>query len=168
MRRRGLPAAGIGIPGGELREKTKGSFDEWLKRSLAEDPALAARVEKRLAEMRIEQDLIALRQKRGLTQAQLGRMLGISQPAVAKMEAEGGNLEIRTLARAAEVLDARLEIRLIARRGRSSGRAARPYASGSFAPSFVHDSTAGYAVAPGDRSTARKKPARTPSPRKKR
>jgi transcriptional regulator with XRE-family HTH domain len=151
-----------------MRKNTKEPFDSWLKRLLAEDPALAARVEKRLAEMRIEQDLIALRQSRGLTQAQLARMLGISQPAVAKMEAEGGNLEIRTLVRAAEVLDARLEIRLIAGPRRSSGRTARPYASGSSAPSFLHDSTAAHAVGPGDRPAARKKPSRASSRSKKR
>ena len=54
-----------------MRKTRKESFESWLKRSLREDPDLAARVEKRLAEMRIEQDLIALRQSRGLTQAQL-------------------------------------------------------------------------------------------------
>ena len=151
-----------------MGKNTREPFNSWLKRSLVEDPALAARVEKRLAEMRIEQDLIALRQSRGLTQAQLARMLGISQPAVAKMEAEGGNLEIRTLARAAEVLDARLEIRLIAGPRRSSGRTARHYASGSSAPSFVHDSAAAHAVGPGDRPAAAKKPSRASSRSKKR
>src|SRR5712691_1977632 len=125
----------------------KGSFDEWLQRSMLEDPALAARVAKRLAEMRIEQDLIALRERRGLTQAQLGKMLGISQPAVAKTEAEGGNLEIRTLARAAEVLNARLEIRLISGQKQASERGARPYPAGSIHPGVVHESTARYGPA---------------------
>jgi transcriptional regulator with XRE-family HTH domain len=150
-----------------MGKNKKEPFDSWLKRSLAEDPALAARVEKRLAEMRIEQDLIALRQSRGLTQAQLAKMLGVSQPAVAKMEAEGGNLEIRTLARAAEVLDARLEVRLIASPRGSSGRTARAYPSGSSAPSFVHDSTAAYARVPGARPASRRKPSRTVSRRKR-
>jgi transcriptional regulator with XRE-family HTH domain len=150
-----------------MRKNTKEPFNSWLKRTLTEDPALAARVEKRLAEMRIEQDLIALRQSRGLTQAQLARMLGISQPAVAKMEAEGGNLEIRTLARAAEVLDARLEIRLIAGPRGSGGRTARPYTSGPSAPSFVHDSRPEYAGVPGTRPASRRNRSRT-SLRKKR
>ncbi|MEP6602168.1 MAG: helix-turn-helix transcriptional regulator, partial [Nitrospirota bacterium] len=104
----------------------KSSFEGWLERALARNPALAARVAKRLAEMRIEQDLIALRERRGLTQAQLGKLIGISQPAVAKMEAEGGNLELRTLARAAEALHARLEIRLILGREQASAAATRP------------------------------------------
>ena len=149
-----------------MRKNKKEPFETWLKRSLREDPALAARVEKRLAEMRIEQDLIALRQSRGLTQAQLARLLGVSQPAVAKMEAQGGNLEIRTLARAAEVLDARLEIRLIAGPHGSSSRAARSYVSGSSAPSFVHDPAAPYAAVLDVRRSSRKRP-RQAAPRKK-
>ncbi len=151
-----------------MRRKTKEQFESWLKRSLEEDPALAARVEKRLAEMRIEQDLIALRQSRGLTQTQLARMLGVSQPAVAKMEAQGGNLEIRTLARAAEVLDARLEIRLIAGPHGSRSRTARSYVSGSSAPSFVHDSAAPYAAVTGARPSSRRTPSQAPPRRKKR
>ena len=151
-----------------MRKNRKEPFESWLKRSLREDPALAARVEKRLAEMRIEQDLIALRQSRGLTQAQLARMLGVSQPAVAKMEAQGGNLEIRTLARAAEVLDARLEIRLIAGPHGSSGRTARSYVSGSSAPSFVRDSAAPYAAVMAARRSSRKRPPQAAPRRKKR
>lgn len=146
------------------REVKKRSFDGWLERSLAKDPALAARVEKRLAEMRIEQDLIALRERRGLTQAQLGKMLGISQPAVAKMEAEGGNLEIRTLARAAEVLRARLEVRLILGR-RLDG--ARPYAAGSANPSAIREPMARYGSPTHKRIEARRKSARAAAVKKK-
>ena len=130
-----------------MRERKGGPFDKWLERSLAEGPDLAERVKKRLAEMRIEQDLVALRQSRGLTQAQLGRMLGISQPAVARMETEGGNLEIRTLVRAAEVLEARLEVRLISMPKGQSARSGRPYASGSVAPSLVQEVPDAYGAA---------------------
>jgi transcriptional regulator with XRE-family HTH domain len=166
----------------------KRSFDEWLKRSLLESPALAARVAKRLAEMRIEQDLIALRERRGLTQVQLGKLLGISQPAVAKMEAEGGNLEISTLVRAAEVLDARLEIRLtpvasggVSRsnrgislamrepRGRSAaGRESDVYPAGSIPPGLIHESAARYGPAASGRFAARRKSVRAAVLRKKR
>ena len=139
------------------------SFDAWLARSLAKDPDLAARVEKRLAEMRIEQDLIALREQRGLTQAQLARLLGISQPAVAKMEAQGGNLEIRTLARAAEVLEADLEIRLVARPSR---RPARPYTTGAAAPAFVHEPAGGYGATSVGKTATRKRSTRPVSPRR--
>jgi transcriptional regulator with XRE-family HTH domain len=146
----------------------KTSFEDWLKRSLSEDPALEARVAKRLSEMRIEQDLIALRERRGLTQAQLGKMLGISQPAVAKMEAAGGNLEIKTLARAAEVLDARLEIRLVSGHKQASERGVRAYAVSSVHPAVVHDSTARYGSAAGGRMSTRRKSDRATASKKKR
>ncbi len=116
--------------------------------------------------MRIEQDLIALREQRGLTQAQLARLLGISQPAVARMEAQGGNLEIRTLARAAEVLEADLEIRLVARASRSTGRPGRPYATGAVAPAFVHEAGGGYGAARVGEAATRKRSTRAASPRK--
>ena len=103
-------------------------------------------------------------ERRGLTQSQLAGLLGVSQPAVARMEAQGGNLEIRTLVRAAEVLEAHLEIRLIARPGRPSGRAARPYATGAVAPALVHESAGGY----GRKTATRKTSTRTASPRRRR
>ncbi len=146
----------------------KSSFDEWLKRSLLEDPALDARVAKRLSEMRVEQDLIALRERRGLTQAQLGKMLGISQPAVAKMEAAGGNLEIRTLARAAEVLDARLEIRLVSGHKPASERELGTYAAGSVAPGVIHEPAARYGSVANDRSGRHRKSTRAAASRRKR
>ncbi len=140
----------------------------WLEASLAEDPALAARVEKRLAEMRIEQDLIALRETRGLTQAQLGRLLGISQPAVAKMEAEGGNLELRTLVRAADALGARLEIRLISdRQSAPAHRTGSEYAVDSVPPGVVHDSNARYGRTPRGKIVTRRQAARSATSKKR-
>ncbi len=152
------------------RTARKGSFEEWLDTSLAEDPALAARVEKRLAEMRIEQDLVTLRETRGLTQAQLGKILGISQPAVARMEAEGGNLELRTLVRAADALGARLEVRLIparrstlAHRTLAGRRPEQKYPEDTVRPSLVHDSKERYRIAPADKISTRRRVGRVVS-----
>jgi hypothetical protein len=78
------------------------------------------------------------------------------------MEAQGGNVEIRTLVRAAAALDARLEIHLIAERSRSSGRPVRPYAAGAVAPAFVHKPAGGY----GRKTATRKKSTRAASPRR--
>ena len=158
-----------------MRGKTgKRSFEEWLKTSLAEDPALAARVERRLAEMRIEQDLVALRETRGLTQAQLGKMLGISQPAVARMEAEGGNLELRTLVRAADALGARLEIRLVSARQSTPAHRlggerglGRKYADDPVHPGLVHDSKARYRVAHAGRVAPRRNAGRALASKKR-
>ena len=64
-------------------------FGAWLAHSLAKDPDLAKRVEKRLAEMRIEQDLIALREQRGLTQAH-ARQASRDQPASGREDGGAG------------------------------------------------------------------------------
>jgi transcriptional regulator with XRE-family HTH domain len=51
------------------------------------------------------------RQAEGLTQAQLARRLGITQPSVARLEAAGENVTLGTLQRALNVMDRTLEIR---------------------------------------------------------
>ena len=123
--------------------------------------------------MRIEQDLVALRETRGLTQAQLGKMLGISQPAVARMEA-GGNLELRTLVRAADALGARLEIRLVSARQSTPVRRpggerglGRKYADDPVHPGLVHDSKARYRVAHAGRVAPRRNAGRALASKKR-
>ncbi len=46
-----------------------------------------------------------------LTQAQLARRLGITQPSVARLEAAGDNVTVATLQRALNVMNRTLEIR---------------------------------------------------------
>ena len=43
-------------------------------------------VEEMLAEVRVEQRVVALRTERGISQGELARILGVSQPAAAKPE----------------------------------------------------------------------------------
>jgi len=52
------------------------------------------------------------RQARGLTQAQLARTAGVSQPAVAQLESPDSNPTVATLERVAEALGCRLEVAL--------------------------------------------------------
>src|SRR4051812_50050113 len=51
------------------------------------------------------------RRAAGLTQAQLARRLGITQPSVARLEAAGDNVTVATLQRALNAMDRTLEIR---------------------------------------------------------
>jgi transcriptional regulator with XRE-family HTH domain len=51
------------------------------------------------------------REAEGLTQAQLARRLGITQPSVARLEAAGDNVTVATLQRALNVMNRTLEIR---------------------------------------------------------
>lgn len=53
----------------------------------------------------------AAREAEGLTQAQLARRLGITQPSVARLEAAGDNVTVVTLQRALNVMNRTLEIR---------------------------------------------------------
>jgi DNA-binding XRE family transcriptional regulator len=88
----------------------KADVMRWVGDQLAADSQLRERVESRLAALRIEQDLVALREERGLTQAQLARRLGVSQPAVAKIESGSENLTLRTLLRVVTALGGELTI----------------------------------------------------------
>jgi transcriptional regulator with XRE-family HTH domain len=51
------------------------------------------------------------REAEGLTQTQLARRLGITQPSVARLEAAGDNVTVATLQRALNVMNRTLEIR---------------------------------------------------------
>jgi transcriptional regulator with XRE-family HTH domain len=86
----------------------------WVNKELDKDPAFSAKVEEALNELRVEQDLIALRERRGLSQTELGKMLGISQPAIAKMESPNKvkNLQLKTLIRVALALGGRVKIEI--------------------------------------------------------
>lgn len=93
----------------------KSKLREWMDQQYARDPGLKARVEELLAEMELEQDLVALREERGLSQSTVAKILGVSQPAVAKLESEKvKNAKISTLARYAAALGGRLKIEIVA------------------------------------------------------
>ncbi len=80
------------------------------------------RVQKRLAELEIEQDIIRLRNTAGLTQTELAQIAGVSQPFIAKLESgKAVNLELRTLVRIATALDAYVDTR-IAKKPKSNPR----------------------------------------------
>jgi len=60
---------------------------------------------------------VALREKRGLTQRQLAKLLGTSQPYVAKLESgRMRNLGVKTLVKCARALGASVTIRMEPRR----------------------------------------------------
>lgn len=107
------------------RPVTQRAVVRWAEDQLARDPGLARDVEARLAELRIEQDLAALRKASGLSQRQLAERLGVSQPAIAKIEAgRTKNLELRTVVRFAAALGARVWFGIA--KGRRRARAVVP------------------------------------------
>jgi DNA-binding XRE family transcriptional regulator len=106
-------------------EKTK--FMEWVDQELERDPAFQQRVEEVLNKMRIEQDIIALREERGLTQEKLAKMLRVSQPAIAKIESgKAKNLGVKTLVRLATALGGELKLRIVRKRSKAKVAALHP------------------------------------------
>jgi transcriptional regulator with XRE-family HTH domain len=64
--------------------------------------------------MKLEQQIVALREKRGLTQRQLASLLGTSQPYVAKLESgRVKNVGVRTLVKCARVFGVFVSIRMV-------------------------------------------------------
>src|SRR5271166_2740161 len=88
----------------------KGEFMEWLRQEVKRrggEEEVAALVD----EMMLEEQLADLRRKRGISQAKLAKMVGVSQPVIARIESGGvRNLTVGTIARTAAALGGRVEI----------------------------------------------------------
>jgi DNA-binding Xre family transcriptional regulator len=92
----------------------KTPFMRWIDEQLDRDPLFRQKVEQALNGMRIEQDLAALREAQGLSQTGLARMLGISQPAIARIESgKVKNLQLKTLVRLATALGGQVRIEIV-------------------------------------------------------
>jgi transcriptional regulator with XRE-family HTH domain len=86
---------------------------QWIDRQYRKAPGLKKRVDALVEAMSVEQDLIALRQERGLSQRELARLAHVKQPVIARIESgRARNLELKTIVRIAVALGARVRIRL--------------------------------------------------------
>jgi predicted XRE-type DNA-binding protein len=101
---------------GEGAVSKKTAVMEWIDERLKADPGLAREVDEILSGMRLEQDLAALRERRKLTQRQVAKLLGTSQPYVAKLESgRVKNLGIGTLVKYAQALGGTVTVRITPR-----------------------------------------------------
>ena len=105
-------------------------FDKFLEAQLKK-PGFRKAYEELEDGYQLARHLIRLRIDRDLTQAQLARLVGTSQPAIARLEAGNHtNLTLAFLFRIAKALDLRAELRFVPARatgvrvslGRSSAR----------------------------------------------
>jgi transcriptional regulator with XRE-family HTH domain len=80
--------------------------DDFIEQEMARrGPRFRAEVDAAYAEMLLEQQLVELREKEGVTQAELARRLGVSQPVVARFETRRNRgVEIATIVRHAFAL----------------------------------------------------------------
>ncbi len=99
----------------------------WIRQQYRADPGLRRRVEELVTEMEIEHGLVALREQRGVSQTALAGMIGVTQPAIAKLESgRSRNVGLKTLVRYAAALGARLRIDVVREpRGRWATRPKR-------------------------------------------
>jgi DNA-binding XRE family transcriptional regulator len=104
----------------QIREyPKKDEFMGWLreevKRRGGEEEVAAL-----LDEMMLEDQLAALRKKRGVSQAKLAKLVGVSQPVIARIESGGvRNLTMGTIIRTASALGGSVEIRIKPGRGKT-------------------------------------------------
>ena len=113
------------------KQATVVAADAWLDQIVHQSPAFQAQVEEELAAINVAQDLVALRESRGLSQAQLADRLGITQSAIAQLESvQPKNVELRTLVRVATALGAHVDVSIRSHRQdeRKSRQRARPRA----------------------------------------
>ncbi len=99
---------------------------EIILREHLKNPKVARAYEELGPEFEIISQIIALRNKRKMTQAQLAERVGTKQPSIARLEKRGTAKDLEFLQRVAAALDARLEVRLVPRPSkRATKRAAR-------------------------------------------
>ena len=79
------------------------------------DPAFAKEYDALGPEFEIVAQIIALRLKRKLTQAQLAAKVGTPQPSIGRLESTRAVKNLDYVRRVADALDARLEVRLVPR-----------------------------------------------------
>jgi transcriptional regulator with XRE-family HTH domain len=91
----------------------KTAVAEWIDGRLMGDRRLAHEVDEILNEMRLEQDLAALREKRKLSQRQVAKLIGTSQPYVAKLESgQIKNIGVGTLVKYAQALGGTVSVQI--------------------------------------------------------
>jgi transcriptional regulator with XRE-family HTH domain len=87
------------------------SAKNWEKRVLAE-PGAAERVAEIEDELRLAAGLTALREQAGLSQRELARRLGVSQPRVVAIE-QSRNVTIEVLEQYVHAVGGRLEVNVV-------------------------------------------------------
>jgi DNA-binding XRE family transcriptional regulator len=89
---------------------SKKTFKDWQAEQQLDPEFVAA-----LGELEAGYQIARLRIQRGLTQAQLAKMVGTRQPSIARLENGSSVPSLSFLERIAAALDARIELRVVPR-----------------------------------------------------
>jgi transcriptional regulator with XRE-family HTH domain len=100
-------------------------FDKYLEEQLKR-PEFREAYEELEEEYELAKQIIRFRVSRNLTQTQLARLVGTSQPAIARLESGNHrNMTLGFLARVARALELRSEMRFVPLRGNRTRRVTR-------------------------------------------
>lgn len=87
------------------------SFDKYLEKEIKKDLELKTRLGKISKALDIAYQIYDLRKEKGLTQTQFAKMIGVSQPNIARIEkADYRNYTIKTLEKVAQALNTTVQI----------------------------------------------------------
>jgi ribosome-binding protein aMBF1 (putative translation factor) len=101
-------------PMAKATNKKSGDARRILDRITGTDAGLRRRIEEQKLNARIAEMILAARERAGLTQSQLAKLIGTTQSVVSRLEDAGyQGRSLTMLQRIAEALDHRLEVRLI-------------------------------------------------------
>lgn len=102
-----------------------------LRKKLLSNPEVKAEFDALKEEFSLFDELLKARMEAGLTQAEVARRMGTKTPAVARLEAGGGNKKhspsISTLRKYANAVGCRLEIRLVQNLAKQNTKGASPH-----------------------------------------
>lgn len=88
------------------------TFQSYLKPYLRKK-GFKAKLKASVERLKVISKIVELREKLGMTQAELAARVGVSQPFIARLENdEAANLSLETLVKLVEALDGAIEIRI--------------------------------------------------------
>lgn len=95
-------------------KRIKDDLDRTIEEALKRDPSLKERLERAGQAWDIAFQIIALREKAGLTQKQLADLVGTKQSNIARLEsADYTGYTLKTLEKVTKALKAKLEVRIV-------------------------------------------------------
>jgi predicted transcriptional regulator len=93
--------------------KLKAPSHRVLMKPYLRNKRLREKIETGVQRLKVISQIVQLREKLGMTQAELARRIGVSQPFIAKIENdEAANLSLETLVKVVEALNGAIEIRI--------------------------------------------------------
>lgn len=96
-----------------MRKKIKLIPWEEIEKRWMKNPKFVRAWEKIEPEYQLARNLIGMRLKKKLSQAELAKKIGSKQPVISRLEAMSTTPSVSLLKRVAEALDTRLEIRFL-------------------------------------------------------